>query len=280
MRKLTTSAVVACLVAFGAVVALVATVDCGKCQGRCTFSAPTWDPNTCSCTGGLDAELPSMDGGDAGALVIDAGADSSHADSAGVAEVPRNHRANDSACATPASPGQCGPIVTNPPDASTSNPCTSDVQCTAGRDGRCNTQAPAYGLMDCKCDYDTCAVDTDCPTGELCVCHGTAYAYGAGNTCMPGNCRVDSDCGEHGYCSPTAAVGGCGAVVGYYCHTAADTCINDSDCASDVACPDGPAARRASGREGAAAGSAGRSWIAGSADGAWLEKGHLVRTRT
>jgi hypothetical protein len=69
-----------------------------------------------------------MDGGDVGAvLVIDAGADSPHADSAGVAEVPRNHRANDSACATPASPGQCGPVVTNPPDASTSNPCTSDL---------------------------------------------------------------------------------------------------------------------------------------------------------
>jgi hypothetical protein len=46
---------------------------------------------------------------------------------------------------------------------------------------------------------------------------------------MPGNCRVDSDCGANGYCSPTAG-GGCGGVSGYYCHTAEDTCVNDSDC--------------------------------------------------
>ncbi len=47
---------------------------------------------------------------------------------------------------------------------------------------------------------------------------------------MPGNCRVDSDCGANGFCSPTATSDGCGEVAGYYCHTAADSCTNDSDC--------------------------------------------------
>jgi Cys-rich repeat protein len=54
--------------------------------------------------------------------------------------------------------------------------------------------------------------------------------YG-GNTCMPGNCRVDSDCGAGGYCSPSRGSNGCGYVEGYYCHTRADLCVNDSDCA-------------------------------------------------
>jgi hypothetical protein len=45
---------------------------------------------------------------------------------------------------------------------------------------------------------------------------------------VPGDCRVDTDCGPCGWCSPTS--GACGSVVGYYCHTPKDQCINDSDC--------------------------------------------------
>jgi hypothetical protein len=44
---------------------------------------------------------------------------------------------------------------------------------------------------------------------------------------------VDSDCGSGGYCSPATAtdpmciqVG----LLGYYCHTPSDECVNDSDC--------------------------------------------------
>jgi hypothetical protein len=49
---------------------------------------------------------------------------------------------------------------------------------------------------------------------------------------VPGNCRVDADCGPGGYCSPTVD-SGCGSfygVQGYYCHTPADECVNDRDC--------------------------------------------------
>jgi Cys-rich repeat protein len=75
-----------------------------------------------------------------------------------------------------------------------------------------------------------CSDDAACPSGETCACHGSAYSSG-GNTCVPGNCRVDSDCGAGGYCSPTEDVMSCGGVGGYYCHTAQDRCVNDSDCA-------------------------------------------------
>jgi hypothetical protein len=53
--------------------------------------------------------------------------------------------------------------------------------------------------------------------------------YGAGNTCVPGDCRVDSDCGPGGYCSPTVAPNGL-SLSGYYCHTPLDQCIDDTDC--------------------------------------------------
>jgi hypothetical protein len=45
------------------------------------------------------------------------------------------------------------------------------------------------------------------------------------------NCRVDTDCGAQGYCSPSSGTSICGdSLAGYYCHTASDECIDDSDC--------------------------------------------------
>jgi hypothetical protein len=72
--------------------------------------------------------------------------------------------------------------------------------------------------------------DTDCASGQVCACHGSAYMFGLGNTCSPGNCRVDADCGAGGFCSPSYDPSACGSLAGYYCHTPADQCIDDSDC--------------------------------------------------
>jgi hypothetical protein len=72
--------------------------------------------------------------------------------------------------------------------------------------------------------------DTDCPTGETCACHGSPDVGQLGNSCVPGNCRIDSDCGAGGYCSPSVASDSCGRIGGYYCHTPKDTCVNDTDC--------------------------------------------------
>jgi hypothetical protein len=138
-------------------------------------------------------------------------------------ETPTYHRPNDSQCLTTPAPGDC--------TLKEMFACSSDSQCTdGGVNGRCIQNNG--GVLDCFCTYDMCQNDADCPKGDLCVCHGSGYTDGAGNTCMPGDCRVDADCGPEGFCSPTHGTSGCGEVTGYFCHTAKDTCVNDSDCCS------------------------------------------------
>jgi hypothetical protein len=74
--------------------------------------------------------------------------------------------------------------------------------------------------------------DTDCPTGQACACAGSPYTNNQDNYCIAGNCRVDTDCGPGGYCSPSDNTMSCGSLGGYYCHTPNDLCIDDSDCSS------------------------------------------------
>src|SRR5207237_924742 len=54
------------------------------------------------------------------------------------------------------------------------------------------------------------------------------YTYGGDNFCVAGNCRIDSDCGINGFCSASGEP----SIVGYFCHTPQDTCINDNDCSA------------------------------------------------
>jgi hypothetical protein len=78
--------------------------------------------------------------------------------------------------------------------------------------------------------------------GGPCECRPAAQTSGQGiiapvtpatNVCKAGNCRVDANCGPGGYCSPSLGTcGNYGGVVGYYCHTAKDKCVDDSDCAA------------------------------------------------
>jgi hypothetical protein len=91
------------------------------------------------------------------------------------------------------------------------------------------------------CAYDECASDSDCTTNAVCICRETMLMAGvtgdpSWNTwcARAGNCRLDSDCGPGGYCSPSAQFQ-CSRMTYYYnyfCHTADDECVNDSDCPS------------------------------------------------
>src|SRR3569832_290278 len=149
--------------------------------------------------------------------------------SKGNSSAPVNHRPDNAQCTEPADPGNISCSSNCPTGAEYE--CTRDSDCAAtGTNGRCvNGGCPAGS----HCTHDSCTADTDNPDHETCACHGSPYTYRAGNTCVPGNCRVDADCGTGLYCSPSAA-STCGSALclGYYCHTPQDLCIKDSDCAS------------------------------------------------
>jgi hypothetical protein len=137
-----------------------------------------------------------------------------------ISTVPPLHRPVASTC--PPTPASDNP---NWPYADDGIACTRDEQCQpdAGLSGRC---------LAGHCTADECLTDDDCGPGRLCHCGGgTPNAVIRNqNVCLPGNCRIDADCGAGGFCMPSESV--CGWS-GYYCHTAADTCVDPNvDCPS------------------------------------------------
>jgi hypothetical protein len=157
-----------------------------------------------------------------GSEPLNAGSDSGgRADAAscdgGALGAPVTHRAADVGC----SPTSLTAAVF--PDGGP--PCTADSECVDAGGGVSLT------CLQGKCSADQCLVDSDCPTGAACGCANSYYGGNAihANSCFTSQCRVDSDCGPGGYCSPSFGAY-CGALTGYFCHTAADTCTNDTDC--------------------------------------------------
>jgi hypothetical protein len=156
------------------------------------------------------------------------GDSSGGSDASGSPVVPTNHRASGSVC--PAQRG-AGSICSGegPGDAAT-NVCEVDSDCTAGKNGRCfSPDGPLPACSPTSCSYDDCQSDSDCPSHVPCECRASSTDSSANLCVTGGNCAVDSDCGANGYCSPGAFTDFCGVPI-YFCHTAMDTCINDSDC--------------------------------------------------
>jgi hypothetical protein len=115
------------------------------------------------------------------------------------------------------------------PDSGIPDQCNVDADCTNGKNGRCD-----YNRIGKQCTYDTCTTDADCTSGGVCMCRmgatDTTNNHCAGSG-QPGSCKVDSDCGPKGFCSPSfGSCGAYGGIQGYFCHTSSDTCVDDSDC--------------------------------------------------
>jgi hypothetical protein len=228
-----------------------------------------------------------------GATTRDAGADASLADAAsaalapdgqadgaqgpvdgGSARAPPQHRHAPVTCTDmrPAGPGQTPCGCTEPDGGSCcltpdGGECMSDSDCDAGIQGRCGVISTT-GIAQCV--YDECADDSQCD-GAPCSCSNAA-SFNAVNLCLTGsNCRVDSDCGLAGYCSPSMlelsciciGTGNCGDAAvcyagstqvpcscnvscghGYFCHTPADTCLTTSDCVQGGICAYDTASQR------------------------------------
>lgn len=209
---------------------------------------------------------------DGGVLRVDAAG----APDCALGRVPLQHRPTSSVCPSARASATPTPVSTCP-DGGVSPmlicDCTMDSDCTSGPNGRCGRWIPPPVF---ECTYDECFQDSDCDGGVPCECRPSS-ASSAPNVCVGGgNCRVDSDCGPGGYCSPsvlepltscptselcpdggaacyegsTSATGtppgpgwtqvpcACGDACGhgYYCHTCSDTCIDDSDCTGAAAC--------------------------------------------
>ncbi len=137
---------------------------------------------------------------------------------------PKLHRAATVACPTDR------PASSPPPNPGT---CTTDAECTNGKNGRCTSVA----LAPSTCTYDECTTDKECGSG---VCQCRDPAAGGANACRNGSCRTDGDCGVvgRGYCSPSAVnvdvycrSGIPAGSFGWFCHGTADECTDDADCA-------------------------------------------------
>jgi hypothetical protein len=144
---------------------------------------------------------------------------------------PTAHRPAPTACPADRQPGR--PPAYKPPGSA----CTTDADCTAGRNGRCEEN-----LGPSVCSYDACIVDGDCGGSSVCVCR-LSTNYDA-NTCFHGNCKVDAECGPGAYCSPSGPdvdsscrTGLEPGSFGFFCHTAQDACVDDRDCPANLPWP-------------------------------------------
>jgi len=128
---------------------------------------------------------------------------SAPSDGAILGRVP-HHRASDIECTQAAPAGTC------PCNGTVRLPRThpnGHAQATAIAGWRMNGRCTgSFGPAGCGCTYDSCAGDSDCPSGQTCACHGSPYTYGLGNTCVPGKLSRGLDCRTGSYCSPSPAV--------------------------------------------------------------------------
>ena len=112
--------------------------------------------------------------------------------------------------------------------------CSQDSDCVnsaLGDNGRCVQRGPLPGST---CSYDTCFADSACAAGSVCQCREPSDSVDANYCTTPSTCRIDADCGDSGYCSPSQSHEWCGTF--YACHTPNDECLNDSDCGTGMRC--------------------------------------------
>jgi hypothetical protein len=150
------------------------------------------------------------------------GNDGSSSAASGGSRAPKLHRPSPIACSHDRAAGDA---VAEIQSAS----CYQDTACTTGANGRCLVSK--YAERTNSCSYDTCYADVDC--GPLQVCSCRTPGENAPNVCLnTGNCVVDADCGAGAYCSHSQQFANTFFDDAYYCHTATDTCLDDSDCAN------------------------------------------------
>jgi len=122
--------------------------------------------------------------------------------------------------------GMCDQDRVRPPAVGYSDDgCGSDADCVDGLNGRCNFGGHARA----ECSYDQCFSNADCPAGTRCAC---GVGPEDANYCLADYCCgcATADCGVSWACL------GLGFPDALVCHTPADACRTDADCASGEFC--------------------------------------------
>jgi hypothetical protein len=103
--------------------------------------------------------------------------------------------------------------------------CQSNADCTdAGPNAECVQSGSIAGYCECRAG---CVSDSDCKTGEVCLCGDPLGG------CVPASCTSDGQCGAGLLCAltPNDPSGACGVgVATFACQTPEDTCLIDEDC--------------------------------------------------
>ena len=132
-------------------------------------------------TGGTDTGATDSGGTDTG------GTDTGGTDTGGPLPEPENHRPSPEAC------DDERPLNNDwlpDPDMNPGMDCYAHEDCTEGRNGRCSDLGRGWW----QCTYDQCLDDDGCAGEGVCACGGE---WGSdANACLPGNCQVDTDCGD------------------------------------------------------------------------------------
>lgn len=118
------------------------------------------------------------------------------------------------------------------PGGHNASTCTLDADCQDGPNPRCVQDSGQVGPF-CQCDY-SCARDSDCKAGELCVC-GEALGGDHHSMCVTALCQQDSACAS-GVCGVSVYHNGCSEERLLACRTEQDTCKRDADCGEGQAC--------------------------------------------
>jgi hypothetical protein len=120
--------------------------------------------------------------------------------------------------------GACTSMV----NATASEPCAADADCTKRPNGFCTT-VPTSHYPGCGCVYG-CIHDGDCGTGEICECGDPV------GTCVKAACAEDKACPSGSLCASVAlSWGGCSfnpPAIGFQCQTTRDACLTDQSCAA------------------------------------------------
>jgi hypothetical protein len=118
--------------------------------------------------------------------------------------------------------------------------CTTDAECTDGEYGKCthHTWTDEFGEMtttSCACTY-SCATDSDCDEGSICVPPNVLPNTGDAPICHAATCTSNADCEGCAECGLGAYDDGCGYLTTIECRTPADACSSDADCADFEFC--------------------------------------------